>query len=243
MKGLAIMAMLVIGGDCMAAENIKNWEFKGGDAEIIQVETDAGEVSLAAAEGQAIKVEVIGEYDAAKCEISAVLSGSKLIASAKGKKKWFLGSGNCKAGFRITAPAGKKIVVKSGAGKTGINGFAAGADISSGAGTIEFKSVSGPITIKSGAGAIKGEISSEELLASTGAGSIDLSWNKLPQKGRVEIKTGAGTTTLSFPAGSKVHAVHKAGVGSMTNELGDDPSAPFKINVKSGAGSLNIKKR
>ena len=237
-----IVALLVfIGGNCMAAE-IKNWEFKAGDAELIQVETDSGEISLEAAEGASIKIEVIGEYDAAKCEISAALSGSKLLASAKGKKKLFGNSGNCKAGFRITAPAGKKLVVRSGAGKAGIVGFSAGADIFSGAGVVEFKRVSGQITVKSVAGSINGDIYSEELAASTGAGTIDLSWNKSPLKGRVDIKTGAGTTTLSFPAGSKVHAVYKAGVGSIHNELGDDPAAPFKIDVKSGVGSLNIKK-
>jgi len=238
-----VTLLALIGGTCMAAENVKNWNFKAGDAEIIQVETDSGYISLEAAEGQAIRVEMTGEYDASKCDISTALSGSRLLASAKGKKKLFGSGGNCKAGFRITAPAGKKLVVRSGAGKVWIAGFSAGADVSSGAGLIEFKTVSGPINVKSGAGAVKGDIYSEELSASTGAGIIDLAWNKAPQKGRVEIKTGAGATTLSFPAGSKVHAVYKAGVGSMKNELGDDPASPFKIDVKSGAGSLNIKKR
>jgi DUF4097 and DUF4098 domain-containing protein YvlB len=207
------------------------------------VETDSGDISLEVAEGQAIKVEVTGEYDASKCDISAAISGSKLLASAKGKKKLFGSGGNCKAGFRITAPAGKKLVVRSGAGKIRIAGFSAGADVSSGAGLIEFKTVSGPITVKSGAGAVSGDIFTEALTVSTGAGSIDLAWNKLPPKGKVEIKTGAGKTTLSFPAGSKVHAVHTAGFGGMTNELGDDPASTFKIMVKSGAGSLNIKQR
>ena len=241
MRYLAL-SLIMVGGNCIAAENIQNWEFKAADAAVIRVEADSGEVSLEAVGGASIKVEVIGEYDADKCEVSAALSGSTLLASAKGKKKWFWSNSNCKAGFRITAPAGKKLVVKSGAGKTWIAGFSAGANIFSGAGTVEFKSVSGPINIKSGAGSIKGDICSEEFVANTGAGSIDLVWNKPPQKGKAEIKTGAGSTTLSFPAGSKVHASYKAGVGSLNNELGDDPSAPFKIDVKSGVGSLNIKK-
>lgn len=226
----------------MAAENIKNWEFKASDADLVRVETASGEISLEAAEGPFVKIELTGEYDAAKCEISAALSGSKLLVSAKGKKKLFGSSGNCKAGFRITAPSGKRIVVVSGAGKVRIAGFSAGADITSGAGAIEFKNISGPISVNSGAGSVKGDIYSEELRASTGAGAIDLSWSKLPPKGKVEIKTGAGTTTLTFPAGSKVHAAYKAGVGRMNNDLGEDPDAPFKIDVKSGAGSLNIKK-
>lgn len=236
------LSLILAGGNCMAAENSKKWEFKAADAAVIQVEADSGDISLEAAQGPSIKIEVIGEYDADKCEVTAALVGSKLLASAKGKKKWFWSNGNCKAGFRITAPAGKKLIVKSGAGKAVIAGFLAGADIFSGAGTVEFKGLAGPISVKSGAGAIKGDIYSEEFAASTGAGTIDISWNKPPQKGTAEIKTGAGSVTLTFPAGSRVHASYKAGVGSMSNELGDDPSASFKINVKSGAGSLDIKK-
>jgi len=227
----------------MAMENIKNWEFKAADVAVIQVETDSGEVSLEAAEGQVVKVEVIGEYDVDKCEVSAALSGSKLVVSAKGKKKWFWSSGNCKAGFRITAPAGKKLIVRSGAGKAGLAGFAAGADVFSGAGIIEFKGVSGPINVKSGAGTIKGDIYSEEFSASAGAGAIDLSWDKAPKKGKVNIKTGAGDITLAFPADSKINVNYKAGAGNLSNELGSDPSAGFSVDVKSGAGSLNIKKR
>ncbi|HAT73307.1 MAG TPA: hypothetical protein DCS63_10880 [Elusimicrobia bacterium] len=227
----------------MATKNTNNWEFKAADVAVIQVETDSGEVVLEAAEGEVIKVEVTGEYDADKCEVSAALSGSKLMASAKGKKKWFWNSANCKAGFRITAPAGKKLIVRSGAGKAGLAGFAAGADVFSGAGSIEFKGVSGPISVKSGAGTIKGDIYSEEFSASVGAGAIDLSWNKAPEKGRADIKTGAGGVTLAFPADSRINVNYKAGVGNLSNELGSDPSAGFNVDVKSGAGSLSIKKR
>lgn len=234
-----VTLLVLIGGTCMAAENVKPLDFRAGDAEIIQVETDSGEISLEVVEGQSIKVEVTGEYDVSKCDISAALNGSKLLASAKGR---FWRGGNCKAGFRITAPAGKKLVLRSGAGNIRMTGFSAGADVSVGAGAVEFKAVSGPINVKSAAGAVRGDIYSEDLTASTGSGSIDLVWNKLPSRGKVEIKTGVGNTTLSFPAGSKVHVVHAAGVGSMSNELGDDPSAPVTIVVKSGAGSLNIKK-
>jgi hypothetical protein len=35
----------------------------------------------------------------------------------------------------------------------------------------------------------------------------------------------------------------KSGIGGMTNDLGDTPSARFKVAVKSGAGPLAIKKR
>jgi len=237
-----IVAIILLGGNCMAMENGVKWQFKAAEVAVIQVEAEAGEIFLNAAEGP-VKAEVVGVYDAETCELSAELKNSKLILSAKSKKKWFWNRSSCKAGFNVTAPTGTGLIVKSGAGLVKVSGFSAGAELRSSAGTMEFKDLSGPINIKSGAGTIKGEIYSEDFVARTGAGTIDVSWKKAPQKGKADIKSGAGVIALAFPADSRINVSYTAGAGSLSNELGSDPSAGFKVDVKSGAGSLTIKKR
>jgi hypothetical protein len=44
-----------------------------------------------------------------------------------------------------------------------------------------------------------------------------------------------------FPKGTKVKTSYKAGSGEMSNELGDNPEAAFKVSMKAGSGDLKIK--
>ncbi len=226
----------------MAIENTNKWEFNAGDVSVIEVASETGEIEVNAVEGNIIKAEITGEYNADKCEISTELKDGALCISVKGKKRWFWKNSNCKAGFKVTAPSAKKLIVKSGTGLIRVSDFTAGGEFKSGTGIIEFKNLSGQIIVKSGAGVIKGDIYSEDFESKSGAGVLDVSWNKVPQKGKVSIKNGAGSSNLSFPSETKMKVNFKSGAGSLHNEFGDEAKADFKIDYKSGAGSLNIKK-
>lgn len=224
-------------------QNTQHWDFRADEVRTIQVEADAGEISLTAEEGMSIKAELTGDYHSEKTVLTMQVQGSKLILTVKARNKWFFFGGSCKNGFKISAPAKTLLTLKNGSGRVMVDGFAAGADISSGAGEVELRALSGPIRVNSGAGTVSGNIYSEDLEVKSGAGAVNLSWAYPPAQGSALVKNGAGSTTLAFPAGSKVAVKFKSGVGSLTNELGDTPSAPFKVEVKSGAGSLAIKKR
>lgn len=237
-----IVNILVLGGNCMATENINKWQFNAGDVSIIEVGSETGEIELNALEGDMIKVEVIGEYDADKCEISTEIKDGKLSLSAKGKKRWFWKNSNCKAGFKVKAPAKKELIAKSGTGVIRVSDFSAGGEFKSGVGIIEFKSLSGPIIVKSGTGIVRGDVYSENFESKSGAGMLDISWNKLPLRGKVKIKSGVGSANLLFPSETKMIVNFKSGTGSLHNEFEDNSKADLKIDYKSGAGSLNIKK-
>ncbi len=224
-------------------ENTQHWDFRADEVPAIEVEADAGDISLAVEEGMFIKAELTGGYDSGKTELTVEVRDSKLVLTVKSKKKWFWSGGSCKNGFKISAPSKTLLNIKNGAGRVTVGGFAAGADIYSGAGEVEFRGLCGPINVKSGAGTVSGEVFSEALDIKSGAGAVNLAWTRSPDTGSVSVKNGAGSTTLAFPEGSKVAVKFKSGVGSMTNDLGDTPSAAFKVEVKSGAGSLAIKKR
>lgn len=224
-------------------ENTQHWDFRADEVPAIEVEADAGDVIIVAEDGMFIKAELTGDYNAAKTELTVAVRDSKLVLTAKFRKKWFWSGGSCKNGFRISAPPKTRLTVRNGAGRVTVGSFAAGADITSGAGEVEFRGLSGPILVKSGAGTVGGEVFSEHVDVKSGAGAVNLAWARSPERGLASIKNGAGSVTLAFPEGSKVAVKFKSGVGSLTNELGDTPAAAFKVEVKSGAGSLAIKKR
>ena len=238
-----ISAAVLMAGNCLAGENANKWVFKAGDASIIKVGTGSGAIKINAVKGNSIKAEVIGEYDADKCEILTEIKNGTLYFSAKSKKKrWFWLSLNCKAGFKVTAPAEKKLILSSGSGLMRISDFAKGGKFRSGSGTIEFKNLSGPIDIRKGSGMVKGDIYSEDFNSASGSGILDILWNEAPQKGNVSIKTGSGDTILSFPEETKMGIHYKSGSGDFNSEFGSDLKAGFKIDCKSGSGNLNIRK-
>ena len=225
----------------MAAE-IKNWEFKAGEVSAILVETDAGGVTLVVAEGDSVKAEITGEYSPDKCEITGEVKDGKLLLKAAAKKKLFWKGKVCQAGFKVYAPAGTKIVSKTGAGNVEVGAFSSGADICVGAGNIKLAGLSGPIKIHIGAGDIKGDIYSEDMACKTGTGSLDLAWSKAPKAGKASIHAGMGMISLSFPSESKLNIKNSTGMGGFNSEIGSDPSAEFRLEIKNGMGSAGIKK-
>ena len=242
MRSLMVLVFLSAGGVCGAAENVKNWEFKAAEVNTIQVETDSGEIKLAVAEGPAVKAELTGECDAEKCALTAEAKGGKLLLKAEGKKRALWGNYDCKAGFSVTAPAGKKLFLKSGAGNVEAGAFTAGAEVAAGAGNLKLGGLSGTLKLSSGAGSLSGTVYSEDLKSITGAGSVDLAWLKAPKAGKASITTGAGSINLVFPAATKLNIQQTTGVGSFESEIANDAAAPFKLKATTGAGSIRIKK-
>ncbi len=243
MKYFAIILML--GGiNCTAAEIQKNWEFKSGDISAIQAETDAGAIKINVVSGPSVKAGVTGDYSPDKCEITAELSGGTLYLKAKGKekKKYIWNNAGCKAGFTIVSSAEKKLEIKTGSGGVYVSSFVAGASISAGAGTIKLAGLSGAINLTSGAGKISGDLYSEKFDCKSGAGDIAVNWLASPKSGSASITTGAGRVSAGFPKDSKLNISHKSGIGSFDSDFAGDPAAPFKLDIKTGAGSVKIKK-
>ena len=243
MKGFAII-LLLTGINCTAAEMQKNWEFKSGDVSAVQAETDAGDIKLNVANGPAVKAWIIGDYSADKCEITAELRSGTLFLKAKGKdkKKYIWSNAGCKAGFSVEAPAEIKLEIKTGSGGVNVSSFTAGAALSAGAGTIKLAGLSGAITLATGASTISGDVYSEKFDCKSGAGDIALNWLNPPKAGSASITTGAGRVSVGFPKDSKLNISHKSGIGSFDSEFSGDPAAPFKLDIKTGAGSVKIKK-
>ena len=243
-RSFCCICILIISmvGNCIA-EEIKNWEYKSSEVKIIEVAMETGPIEVIA-EGDLVKVERIGEYDAEKCEISVEMKNRKLKLSIKSPKKWIklFGKSECKAGFKISAPKDKKLILKSIGGSINVKDFSNGGKINSVAGTIDIENIGGKLKIRSEAGYIRGFVLSKNVDIKTKGAIIDLKWNKSPKKGKISIITEVGNAKLAFPKETKMGIHYKSGSGSFNSEFGSDLKAGFKIDCKSGSGSLNIKK-
>lgn len=228
----------------MAQGTPETWRFDAASVKTIRVSAGAGPIELKTAPGPDIKAALSGEYEPDACEITAEVRGDELVLEARGRKKgfWSWRRQNCRAGFSVSAPADKPLIIKNGAGDVRIGDFTAGADIASGAGRVELVRTSGPLKISSGAGSISGELYSEDFKLSSGAGSTDLAWTKAPKAGRISFYSGAGLIKLAFPGDSRLNVQHSTGAGSFRNGLGSDPSAPVTLVIRSGAGNVEISK-
>ncbi len=167
-------------------------------------------------------------------------SGDNLVVEVK-EEGWFNGD-NCKVNFEIKVPKIIALNLKSGFGKFEINGTK---------GKINFKLGSGDVVVdaevvelrgKSGSGSVKVTGLVGDTYLKTGSGDITLSYKAVIQKGQLNIATGLGDATVSFPASMKIMTNFKSGSGQIYNELGASSDAAFKVSMKAGSGDLKIKK-
>ncbi len=233
-------SVMLVSGSCLAAERVV--ECEAGKAAAVQVETDSGRIKLEAADVDRVTAVVTGDFDEEKCELASTERGGRLTLAIRGRRRYFWADADCKAGFAIKAPPATLLSVKTGSGGVEIGAFTSGAEITSGAGAIRFDGLSGPVRLTSGAGSVSGRLYSEYFSAMSGAGALSLDWTRAPAKGEASVKSGAGAVRLGFPAGSRLKVNCRSGAGSVNNEIGSDPAAPFSLDVKSGAGSVELRR-
>ncbi|KAF0124629.1 MAG: hypothetical protein FD189_2293 [Elusimicrobia bacterium] len=224
-------------------EGNRNWEFGSDEISVIEVETEEGRIVLRAEEGETVRVSLLDGEASAGCGIEAAASDGRLRLSARGTKRAFFFKRSCKTGFQVSAPAGKKLIVKTGSGAVEIGSFGAGGDVFSGAGPIRLSGFSGPLRVVTGAGKVEGEIFSENTDVKSGSAEIALSWGSSPAKGGVSIKSGSGPLALSFPEETRMRIRHVLGAGSFSSEFANDDTAPFSLNIIAGAGSVRIARK
>jgi len=242
MRKIALIITLLSGGYAMGEENM-SWEFRSDEVSVIEVETDEGRIVLRPEEGEAVKVSLLDGEPSAGCAIEAAAAGGRLRLSARGKKRAIFFKQACKTGFLVSAPSGKKLIVKTGSGAVEIGRFGSGGDIFSGAGPIRFLGLSGPLRVATGAGTVEGEIFSENADVKAGSARIELAWSASPARGSASIKSGSGPLSFTFPGESKMRISRVLGAGSFTSEFVSDNAAPFSLNIIAGAGSVRIAKK
>ncbi|MBK9323748.1 MAG: DUF4097 family beta strand repeat protein [Bdellovibrionaceae bacterium] len=234
---LVLIATLLATSVALANPEVK--EFDSAGLVEVKVENMSGLVSVSTGEGNKAIVSATKNKFSDKCKMTIEKVDRKLLV--KVEKSGIFSTGDCDVNFEIKTPKSVNVDVSSRSGDLKVTGTQGKLDFKIGSGNVladgEFKNLDG----KSGSGdvTVKGLSGGGEL--KTGSGAITLTFATSKLNGSIDIKSGSGNATLLFPKGSLVMTNYKAGSGEMTNELGDNPKAEFKISMKAGSGDLKIK--
>lgn len=206
--------------------------FEVGKAPSLEITNFAGSVSIQPGEGNMIHVVATKKAPSQsrldRIEVDMNETGSGVVI-----KTWKLfDTGNASVDLEITAPAGSRVKVDTGAGQVDVRGITGQIDIHSGAGEVDVRGAQGTVGVELGAGQITYEgIPSGDCRFQTGAGEIILRLPESPNV-RIDVGTGIGAVDVGFDVDGQVSLRSVEGV------IGDGSQGT--ISAHTGVGSVNV---
>ncbi len=235
---LALISNLLSAQPTLAIDDLS---FPASGIHTLDIENQDGNIRIEGSQTNTFQV-TLNKIEYKNCELTTERKEGRLIIASKSKNKIF-GRETCKLDIAIKAPKQIDLDLRLGGGDINVANIFGKFGLRVGSGDIAMSDTEiSHLDLRSGAGnvAINGYIGSGEV--KVGAGNIELSYNKNPIEGLLDLKVGSGTTTISMPNSAKISSKFKSGTGSLTNELKDSPDAKYKISGTSGTGDMVIKK-
>jgi hypothetical protein len=235
---LALVSLVFCSALAAAAPETKDFESKGLSG--VSVENTSGKVVVSSVDGAKATVVATKNKFSDKCKMTIDRTGNKLVVKVEKTSSRF-STEECDVDFKVNVPKAVDLDLAVGSGDLTVKGIQGDLAFKVGSGDVSADGTFKKIDGKSGSGkvAVKGLTGGGEL--KTGSGEIDLTYAVSSLKGELYLETGGGDATIMFPKGTKVKTSYKAGSGEMSNELGDNPEAAFKVSMKAGSGDLKIK--
>ncbi len=219
-------------------QETKEFEAKGLNS--VLVENNAGKVAVTATDSQNATVVTTNNKVSDKCKITMDRSGTKLIIKVKSTNSLF-SNNQCDVDFQVNVPTAVDLDLIVGSGNITVNGIQGDLTFKVGSGDISadgsFKKIDG--VTGSGKIVLKGLAGGGKL--KSGSGEIDLTYGVNSLVGELDLKIGSGNASILFPKGTKLKTSFKAGVGELSNGLGESTGAAFKVSMEAGSGNLKIK--
>lgn len=187
--------------------------------ETLVIEHTEGTIQISASSDDNITFDVEKLSTDKNCDTSYKRSDNlyKIIT----KESW--GSvKNCKVNLTIRIPQNMAIQAKIGFGN------------------FQIEKISGKIDLNLGTGNLTAEIFSKDIAFDIGVGSADLRWNSLPGKMNLSGKIGMGQLGIKLPAKTVIDASIKTGIGRYVSALKQDDGSPYKMDLETGVGNINI---
>jgi DUF4097 and DUF4098 domain-containing protein YvlB len=235
MKKLLLFVIVAVGTAAFAAAETKTFDSKG--LKELSVHNPAGKLTIVAKEGPSAKVSANKRKFDDGCKLTWERKGDSLDVHIK--ESGF--SSQCEVDLEVTLPKTVNLELQLGYGKVSVQGTE---------GELEYKVGSGDISAKGSFPKIDGKLGNGKVDVAgltgggevqSGNGTIELTFARAPLKGEIEVKTGNGNATLKFPKATKLKTEFNSGLGKYSSDLGEKDDADFKVSMKSGTGSLNIK--
>jgi len=206
--------------------------FEVGDAPSLEITNFAGSVSIQPGEGNVIHVVAIKKASSQsrldRIEVDMKEASNGVVI----KTRKLFDTGNASVNLEITAPAGSRVSVDTGAGTVEVQDITGQIDIHSGAGEVDVSGAQGTIHVDLGAGQITYEgTPSGDCRFQTGAGEIILRLPENPNV-RIDVGTGLGAVDVGFDVDGRVSLRSVEGV------IGDGRQGT--ISAHTGVGSVNV---
>nr|BFD61073.1 hypothetical protein CKG001_31800 [Bdellovibrio sp. CKG001]BFD64488.1 hypothetical protein BdHM001_31690 [Bdellovibrio sp. HM001] len=238
MRTMLMMALLLAGSVAGAQTETKDF-----DAKLIrslELENIKGSVKIEG--GHEDKLVVTTEkIDFTKsCALEFKQKGSDL--DIKVHRKGAFKKSDCTTNFTILVPKVIDLEIKNGAGDVTIVGTKGDVDFKIGGGHLSIDSDVHELEGSSGRGEITVKSLAGNVDLKMGSGTAKITYAVVPVSGKFDLKSGSGLVELTMPADAKFTTSFISPAGKLTNEIGETSDSKFKVSVKSGAGSLHIKK-
>lgn len=186
--------------------------FVAGEAPSLRIDSFAGEITIRAGESDTIRVVATKRArrtsDLGRIEIEMYEQGGGVVIRAR--KPGSLN--NVSVYFEVTVPSSTRLDLRTGAGKTDVQGLASDMKVFTGAGSVELSDVVGDIEAHTGAGLIEVSQASGRMQMNTGAGAIHYQGEL---QGDCRFTTGAGEIRLELPADLNMEVDLSTGMGTV----------------------------
>lgn len=222
------------------ANKIETREFDSKNIRRVDVENFSGRIVVRGGNGSksTVKIEKI-RFDKS-CETEIVQKGDELQIEVE--RRGLSQDGECEANIELQIPSDVKLELANGSGNISVEGTRGEVDFEVGSGDVSLNGRIDDLEGKTGSGSVnaKGLVGPAKL--KSGSGDIHLIYGTIPLQGELEIRAGSGDAEVMLPAKTRLKTQAFTGSGSVRNEFGEDPGAPFRVSFKAGSGDLRLRK-
>ena len=255
-----LVASFVFAGE--ASKDVKT--FPAGKLAGITINAGNGFIGVEGAAINSIEVEQL-PGSAERYEVTMEVAGKELVLKVRSKEHKEGHTGfklnpphGFPGGFHIRMPANLALNASMRSGALEISGLAGPVDIVNDSGITVLDDVSGDLTVKSKSGIIRGSVRSRKigisggglvkldgltgaLMLSNKTGSVDLRWALVPKTGIIDIKSGSGEVSLTFPANALITPELHAVSGYVRNDFAGGAAGRL-VSATVEHGSLSVLK-
>ena len=196
------------------------------------VEAGAGDLTITGGDRTDVRVEAHRRWSWRKPTVDGRLEGSVLRLGG-GCRGAILG--NCNVTFRIQAPAGIALVVRTGSGNVTADGMRAGVDLRTGSGDVRGSLLQGPVTARTSSGNVDVEDVTGDVAVNSGSG--DVSATGVAGR-RIEVRTSSGNASIQAEAPAPDLVVAHTGSGDVEVVV---PDLPYRVETNTGSGDVDVR--